>query len=179
MAPASKKRKLTTDGEPTRSKHLSKKEIQARLSQCREGEIVKALRDAVKKATPTELHTIESLLGPLLQEATTQLHCVRCHREYTEASNNKSACTTDHDPEQANCSRYGRRWVHTFGCCGKDTVSDDFDDWGNGKNSVCFRGSHTTDPKNYTADHFETCITCKDNGHVPAAEEDSEFGSEV
>ncbi|CCL98263.1 uncharacterized protein FIBRA_00257 [Fibroporia radiculosa] len=87
-----------------------------------------------------------------------RLHCVRCHKDYTEVDNDDRSCLVPHDDESAEVERVGRNanrggrsagdpgttYETIWGCCGKVTE-------GNGDQGPpdgwCYEGKHTTDTK--------------------------------
>ncbi|GJE87413.1 hypothetical protein PsYK624_034960 [Phanerochaete sordida] len=84
-----------------------------------------------------------------------RLHCVRCHKDYTEVENDDRSCLVPHDDESAEVERVGRggherktkegtEYETLWGCCGKTTEGDGSqgppDGW-------CYEGKHTTDVK--------------------------------
>ena len=85
-----------------------------------------------------------------------KLHCVRCHKDYTEVENDDRSCLVPHDDESAEVERVGltveaRRMSDVpsssyrtlWGCCDKVTEGDGShgppDGW-------CYEGRHTVRP---------------------------------
>ncbi|CDO69573.1 hypothetical protein BN946_scf184759.g13 [Trametes cinnabarina] len=86
-----------------------------------------------------------------------KLHCVRCHKDYTEVENDDRSCLVPHDDESAEVERVGTTkranrapgtvgatYETLWGCCGKIVEGDGDqgppDGW-------CYEGKHTTDIK--------------------------------
>ena len=82
-----------------------------------------------------------------------KLHCVRCHKDFTEVENDDRSCLVPHDDESAEVERVGRAgdlrttgdspassYQTLWGCCGKVTDGDGShgppDGW-------CYEGKHT------------------------------------
>ncbi|KAG8701334.1 hypothetical protein FRC09_005429 [Ceratobasidium sp. 395] len=158
MASELKKRK-TTDRASSDETCLSKEELHDKLSGCRNNKIGMALLDSIQTATPVELRAIQSLLAPLLESITAQLHCVRCHKQYTEPTNYESACAVEHgrdaDSEKIGVGMYR----FTFSCCGEVVENSSFD---LSIGDFCFVGSHTTDEEE--VDYYDEE---SDSGNLP------------
>ncbi|KAG9125972.1 hypothetical protein FRC07_005380 [Ceratobasidium sp. 392] len=141
-----RKRKTADDAGSSGNSYLSREELRNRLSKCRQKNIGIALLDSIGTATPPELRTIQSLLAPLLENATIPLHCVRCHAQYTEPANHSSACNIEHTDDIETTKAGGGMYLHRFPCCEKEFESDSYDDPYDGPEGFyCFTGSHTTD----------------------------------
>ncbi|QRV91014.1 RTA1-like protein [Ceratobasidium sp. AG-Ba] len=171
------KRKLAENDEPPKSHSLSNGETWARLSKSPREKIGKIILNSVLEATPAELSILQSILAPLLDnELVQEHHCVRCHQQYTEASNSPSACTFEHDNNEGR-SR--------FPCCGEDV---EYDERGRvaSEQDYCFEGYHTTDTEEveyyeWGAEWSNSNINPCELGCPSPSEEDSEneFGSEL
>ncbi|THH11040.1 hypothetical protein EW146_g8180 [Bondarzewia mesenterica] len=82
------------------------------------------------------------------------LHCIRCHKDFTEVENADRSCLVPHDDDSAEVERVGRARKNTlaegpeyetlWGCCGK-TVEGDGDQ--GPPDGWCYEGKHTTDIK--------------------------------
>lgn len=88
----------------------------------------------------------------LLEKANTVKHCVRCHQDYTDASNGRSACRIEHIFHRNDVET--ERWVTENGeyrniwearCCGTTVESCDEDD-PEEPDAPCFLGRHTQLP---------------------------------
>ncbi|KAI0337914.1 hypothetical protein BDW22DRAFT_1432927 [Trametopsis cervina] len=84
-----------------------------------------------------------------------KLHCVRCHKDFTDVENDDRSCLVPHDDESAEVERVGRtgearktkEWTEyetLWGCCGKTTEGDGSQGPPEG---WCYEGKHTTDIK--------------------------------
>ncbi|KAI0796263.1 hypothetical protein BC629DRAFT_1592495 [Irpex lacteus] len=82
-----------------------------------------------------------------------KLHCVRCHKDFTEVENDDRSCLVPHDDESAEVERVGRGSVGMtmkamyetlWGCCGKTSEGDGSQGPPEG---WCYEGKHTTDVK--------------------------------
>ncbi|KAI0089213.1 hypothetical protein BDY19DRAFT_131712 [Irpex rosettiformis] len=82
-----------------------------------------------------------------------KLHCVRCHKDFTEVENDDRSCLVPHDDESAEVERVGRSSTTTtqattyetlWGCCGKTSEGDGSQGPPEG---WCYEGKHTTDAK--------------------------------
>lgn len=97
-----------------------------------------------------------------------RLHCVRCHKDFTEVENDARSCLVPHDDESAEVERVGRTadlWTTAdtpassyqtlWGCCGKVTDGDGShgppDGW-------CYEGKHTVRLWKFISQHaFHEC----------------------
>ncbi|EJD01671.1 uncharacterized protein FOMMEDRAFT_22039 [Fomitiporia mediterranea MF3/22] len=103
-----------------------------------------------------------------------RVHCVRCHKDYTEVENTDRSCLVPHDDESAEVEYVGNSkskiagvvgstYETLWGCCNKVVEGDGDqgppDGW-------CFEGYHTTDIKRarFRADstiHDDKLVSCK------------------
>ena len=103
----------------------------------------------IPRSEEATLTTLASFLRDL--KPPPQLHCVRCHKDYTEVENTDRSCLVAHDDDSAEVERVGRNsetrrtaegtsYETLWGCCGKITEGDGShgppDGW-------CYEGHHT------------------------------------
>ena len=78
-----------------------------------------------------------------------KLHCVRCHKDFTEVENDDRSCLVPHDDESAEVERVGRSSATTtkaatyetlWGCCGRTSEGDGSQGPPEG---WCYEGKHT------------------------------------
>ncbi|TFK46942.1 hypothetical protein OE88DRAFT_1714729 [Heliocybe sulcata] len=117
----------------------------------------KTLHSYTLKRLPTAEPSIVSSLHNFFADLTPPplLHCVRCHRDYTEVDNDDRSCVIAHDDDSAEVERVGVKgkgraaagsggYETLWGCCGK-TVEGDGDQ--GPPDGWCYEGRHTTDVK--------------------------------
>ncbi|EPQ58893.1 hypothetical protein GLOTRDRAFT_69896 [Gloeophyllum trabeum ATCC 11539] len=117
----------------------------------------KTLHAYTLKRIPASEPSIVSSLHTFFSELTPPplLHCVRCHKDYTEVENDDRSCLIAHDDDSAEVERVGAKgkgraaagtggYETLWGCCGKTVEGDGDmgppDGW-------CYEGKHTTDIK--------------------------------
>ncbi|RDB24130.1 hypothetical protein Hypma_008665 [Hypsizygus marmoreus] len=90
------------------------------------------------------MDALSTLLAPLASDAKTSRHCVRCHQEYSENTNDNQACKIKHGMSDADGdlhSDYSDTCMITLYCCGKQHLKDEMPtEW-------CIVASHTTNPE--------------------------------
>ncbi|KAG9099440.1 hypothetical protein FS749_001247 [Ceratobasidium sp. UAMH 11750] len=167
MASKSKKRKAEDSVESAQNSSLSKEDLRDRLSKCPPKNIAQALLESVNTATLSELRALQSLLGPLLENANVPLHCVRCHQQYTEPTNDRYACNIEHmEPSRRG---YRKRKV-TYPCCDREVRMEIRCYYADDVGEYCFSGPHTTDPNevDYHSPDLQmgndNVLTCEDMG---------------
>lgn len=73
------------------------------------------------RVTESEASTLSNFFSELRPPP--QLHCVRCHKEYTEVENTDRSCLIPHDDESAIVEHVGSTKRHTYetlwGCCNR------------------------------------------------------------
>ncbi|KDR74892.1 hypothetical protein GALMADRAFT_269097 [Galerina marginata CBS 339.88] len=130
------------------------------------GKIQACLLESLTKASPAQLKALSSIFAPLLSQARVIKHCVRCHQEYSENENNKTACEIEHN----EFGEYERTMIGyeemttTLLCCG---ISFEEDDGHPG--TSCILAFHTTYPEEveyYDEDDGtnENVVTCSEAG---------------
>ncbi|KAG8767618.1 hypothetical protein FRC12_006151 [Ceratobasidium sp. 428] len=169
MSSRPKKRK-TTGSPPSGEIYFPKEDLRDRLSKCRQKNIGKALLESIRTATPAELCVIQSLLTPLLESANVLLHCVRCHKSYSEPSNHRSACKIEHSMELEMDSGENARYCFSFPCC-DEKLETDYPDGSEVDmlSEFCFRGLHTTDEEE--VEEYYDAKRRSGNKGVPTCEE--------
>ncbi|KZT29499.1 hypothetical protein NEOLEDRAFT_1175180 [Neolentinus lepideus HHB14362 ss-1] len=117
----------------------------------------KTLHAYTLKRLPTAELSIISSLHTFYADLTPPplLHCVRCHRDYTEVENDDRSCLIAHDDDSAEVERVGPKgkgpsaagnggYETLWGCCGRTVEGDGDmgppDGW-------CYEGKHTADVK--------------------------------
>ncbi|KAI0692563.1 hypothetical protein BC835DRAFT_1407003 [Cytidiella melzeri] len=109
--------------------------------------------DQLPSASTTTLESLCAFLNTLTPPP--KLHCVRCHKDYTEVENDDRSCFVPHDDDSAEVERVGRtselrrtkegtEYETLWGCCGKTTEGDGSQGPPEG---WCYEGKHTTDVK--------------------------------
>ncbi|KIY68389.1 hypothetical protein CYLTODRAFT_489769 [Cylindrobasidium torrendii FP15055 ss-10] len=71
-----------------------------------------------------------------------RLHCVRCHKFYTEVENDDRSCVVAHDDDSALVERVGGQYETLYECCGKTVEGEG--DMGP-PDGYCYEGRHTID----------------------------------
>lgn len=103
------------------------------------------LLDNIPAAPPKTLAILTSFFAALSPPP--PLHCVRCHKDYTDTENNDRSCRIPHEENDCDISWVGgygdSEYVTTYVCCGI-MVEGEGDD---GPPGWCFVGMHTTDIK--------------------------------
>ncbi|KAI0787228.1 hypothetical protein BC629DRAFT_1582333 [Irpex lacteus] len=102
-------------------------------------------------ASPATLESLCAFFNTLTPPP--KLHCVRCHKDFTEVENDDRSCLVPHDDESAEVERVGRGSVGMtmkamyetlWGCCGRTSEGDGSQGPPEG---WCYEGKHTTDVK--------------------------------
>ncbi|KDR74896.1 hypothetical protein GALMADRAFT_1334411 [Galerina marginata CBS 339.88] len=105
------------------------------------GKIQTCLIEYLTKASPAQLETLLSVFSPLLSQARTIKHCLRCHQEYSDNENHKAACKIEHneDGESERTMIGYEDMTTTLLCCG---IS--FEDKDGHPGTSCIVAFHTT-----------------------------------
>ncbi|KAF8601692.1 hypothetical protein BDV93DRAFT_524631 [Ceratobasidium sp. AG-I] len=113
------------------------------LNICTGDAIAKTISDSLASATPENLRALRETLGPLFEEASHPLHCVRCHRSFIQSGNHKEACLVKchYDPEWNQEGTMEDEGYYEMMCYGKTFTKYERPD------NVCFKTLHTTNPK--------------------------------
>ncbi|KAI0265822.1 hypothetical protein BC834DRAFT_154263 [Gloeopeniophorella convolvens] len=137
----------------------------------------KTLHDYVLAQLPTAPQDAHPALVAFFTALTPPplLHCVRCHKNYTDVENTGRACYVQHDddePEYELAYNYRSKWQTRWRCC--DRAVDGYD--GDEPEGGCFEGMHTTDRKRarFRADadsDDDKLVSCRDLGcrNIPAS----------
>ena len=143
--------------------------LQILLANISESELAKHLSAAPTACTPAQLKSLLSILKTLGMDvasaralstasAADPLHCVRCHKTYTEKKNGLKACVITHDGVDAEfVGRWPHEYLYECGQCGLSMYDDEGE-----FPEVCFEGRHTTDPEE--VEYGGTTEECEDIG---------------
>ncbi|KDR74902.1 hypothetical protein GALMADRAFT_280214, partial [Galerina marginata CBS 339.88] len=120
------------------------KELASVLRNSTTGKIQACLLGSLTKASPEQLKALFSMLAPLLSQARVIKHCVRCHLEYSENENHKTACEIDHNEfgESERTVIGYEDMTTTLSCCG---IS--FEENNGRPRRSCILALHTTNPE--------------------------------
>ncbi|KAG9125136.1 hypothetical protein FRC07_008841 [Ceratobasidium sp. 392] len=175
---SNRKRKINIDGNvawASGSGSASKdaNDLKMALRGCNAVDFVQALSKSLDDESPETIHTLKTVLMPLIQPDNSPKHCVRCHGTYYEPSNTVKSCVircmkpeeTDFPDEEYD--RVWERYMWKFPCCGRLIGYDEeyeCGDYGGGSEDseydskdsgqgfghrdmeVCCTAKHTTDP---------------------------------
>ncbi|KAG8701335.1 hypothetical protein FRC09_005430 [Ceratobasidium sp. 395] len=171
--PSHKKRKTgdEADAEPSLApvaQPLSVPEICARLVKCHPPTVIKTLTQSLEKATPEQISSVQSLLGPLLAAVVEPLHCLRCHKKYFQSNNPRSSCEVKHkepkDHEESVFEDRQKKDLYSWPCCDREFTVDP--GWDPDEDAVCYTAPHTTNADE--VDYTRRVKACESLGCAPS-----------